>query len=154
SDLNGLEGNIAPEKVVEIIDHRKVHSAHEFPHAKVQIEPVGAAVTLIAEKFMQSKMEISKESATLMYAAIVSNTLNFKGTVTTDRDKTAADWLNRTAQLSAGFWKEMFMAKSDLAGSKLSERMKGDFAWFVIGGRKIGIAQIEMIGVRKLLVER
>ncbi|MCR4280223.1 MAG: DHH family phosphoesterase, partial [Candidatus Komeilibacteria bacterium] len=33
SDLNGLEGNIAPTKVVEIIDHRKVHSAHEFPHA-------------------------------------------------------------------------------------------------------------------------
>src|SRR3989338_2413616 len=93
SDLNGLEGKISAEKVIEIIDHRKIHEADKFSKAKAQIELVGAAATLVAEKFIQNKVDISKESATLVYGAIISNTLNFKGSVTTDRDKVAAEWL-------------------------------------------------------------
>ncbi|MFA6282432.1 MAG: DHH family phosphoesterase, partial [Candidatus Omnitrophota bacterium] len=53
SDLNGLEGHINPEKVIEIIDHRKINEADKFPGAKVQIELVGSASTLIAEKFIE-----------------------------------------------------------------------------------------------------
>jgi inorganic pyrophosphatase/exopolyphosphatase len=154
SDLNGVEGKIAPEKVIEIIDHRKVHEADKFPNAKVQIELVGAAATLVAEKFMHAGMDISKESATLLYGAIISNTLNFKGGVTTDRDREAALWLNQTAQLPEGFWRELFIAKSDLTGPKLAERIEGDFAWFVMGDKKLSIAQIEMIGAKKLIEDR
>ncbi|MEK7067574.1 MAG: DHH family phosphoesterase, partial [Patescibacteria group bacterium] len=154
SDLNGLEGKIASSKVIDIIDHRQVHEAHEFTNATVQIELVGAACTLIAEKFMQQNITISKESAILLYSAIISNTLNFKGTVTTDRDKQAARWLNQTAQLPANFWKELFIAKSDLSGTKLAERIESDFAQFTMGDKKVGIAQIEMIGAQKLVMER
>jgi len=154
SDLNGLEGKIAPEKVIEIIDHRKVHEADKFPNAKTQIELVGAAATLIAEKFIQSKIDISKESAVLLCGAIISNTLNFKGGVTTERDKEVVMWLNRFAKLPENFWKELFNAKSDLSGNKLQKHIEGDFAWFVMGGKKVGIAQIEMIGAGKLLKER
>lgn len=154
SDLNGLEGKISAEKVIEIIDHRKVHEADKFPKAKVQIELVGAAATLVAEKFIQNKVDISKESATLVYGAIISNTLNFKGNVTTDRDKVAAEWLSKVAKLPDDFWKDLFIAKSDLSGKKLAERIEGDFAWFVMGDKKVGIAQVEMIGAKKLVDER
>jgi manganese-dependent inorganic pyrophosphatase len=99
-------------------------------------------------------VEISKESAILLLGAIISNTLNFKGTVTTDRDRKAAEYLNKVARLDDNFWKELFTAKSDLSGSKLAERMRGDFAWFVIGKKKVGIAQIEIIGAEKLVTER
>jgi len=68
--------------------------------------------------------------------AIISNTLNFKGSVTTDRDKAAASWLNQVAKLPKDFWKDLFLAKSDLSGKKLSKGVKGDFAWFVMGGKK------------------
>jgi manganese-dependent inorganic pyrophosphatase len=154
SNLIGLEGKVTPEKVIEIIDHRKVHEADKFPNAKAQIEFVGSAATLVAERFIQNNIPISKESATLLYGAVISNTLNFKGTVTTDRDIEAAKWLNKTAGLEEEFWKELFIAKSDLAGENLEKRIRGDFAWFQIGGKKIGISQIEIIGVRKLLAER
>jgi manganese-dependent inorganic pyrophosphatase len=154
SDLNGLEGKIAPEKVIEIIDHRKVHEADKFPKAKAQIELVGAAATLVAEKFMQNNVSLSKESAVLLYGAIISNTLNFKGSVTTDRDRSIALWLNTIAGLPKDFWKDLFRAKSNLSQEKLAERMEGDFAWFFIGGKKIGIAQIEIMGAKKLLDER
>lgn len=154
SDLAGLEGKIAPEKVIEIIDHRKIHEAGKFVNAKAQIELVGAAATLVAEKFIEYKVEISQESATLLLGAIISNTLNFKATVTTDRDRKAAEYLNTVAKLDENFWKELFTAKSDLSGPKLAERIRGDFAWFVIGKKKMGIAQIEIIGAEKLVSDR
>ena len=154
SELSGLEGKIPAEKVIEIIDHRTINDADKFPNAKAQIELVGAAATLVAEKFIQNKADISKESATLLYGAIVSNTLNFKGSVTTERDRVAAVWLNQTAGLPESFWRELFVAKSDLSGRKLAERIESDFAWFALGGKKIGIAQIEIIGAGELIQAR
>lgn len=154
SDLIGIEGKIAPEKVIEIIDHRKVHEADKFPNAKVQIELVGSASTLVAERFINNNIEISKESAILLCGAIISNTLNFKGGVTTDRDRVAFEYLNKIAQLSPSFAKELFKSKSDLSGDKLKERILGDLAWFNMNNKKVGIAQIEIVGVRKLIENR
>lgn len=154
SDLIGVEGKITPEKVIEIIDHRKVHEAYKFPNAKAQIELVGSACTLVAERFIQNNIEMSKSSAILLCGAIISNTLNFKGSVTTDRDREAFKYLNKIAQLPEDFWKELFVAKSDLSGDKLEERIRGDFAWFEMGNKTLGIAQLEIIGADKLIAER
>lgn len=154
SDVNGLEGKVPTVKVVEMIDHRQVNDSAEFPNAKKQIELVGAAATLIAEKFMENNVSISKESAILLYGAVISNTLNFKASLTTDRDRKAAAWLNQTAQLPESFPKELFSAKSDLSGDKLAERIEGDFAWFNFGGKKLGIAQVEIVGARELAEKR
>ncbi len=155
SDLNGLEGKIAPEKVIEIIDHRKVHEADKFPNAKkIQIELVGAAATLVAEKFMEKPMAISQKSAILICAAIISNTHNFKGSVTTDRDRKAFAWLNQFAKLPENLWREMFLAKSDLSGDKLAETIRKEFTWFVMGDKKVGIAQLEVLEAKKLLEKR
>jgi inorganic pyrophosphatase/exopolyphosphatase len=154
SDLKNLEGTIEPEKVIEIIDHRAVHEAGSFPNAKVQIELVGAAATLVTERFMQGHVDISPSSAILLCGGIISNTLNFRATMTTDRDHRAYAWLNNIANLPNDFWRELFMAKSDLSGEKLAERIKGDFSQFVFGGKKLGIAQIEMIGAESLIHER
>lgn len=154
SDMKGLEGNIDPNKVVEIIDHRKVNEAHLFPNAKVQIEMVGAAATLVAEKFYNSKTEISKMSATLLYGAVVSNTLNFKATLTTERDVQMAKWLKEQAGLDDNFWKELFVAKSDLSGGKLKTRMEGEFANFEISGKRFGIVQVEIVNVEELVSGR
>lgn len=154
SDLIGTEGKITPEKVIEIIDHRKVHEADKFPNAKVQIELVGSASTLVAEKFIQNNIDISKESAILLCGAITSNTLNFKGGVTTDRDRTAFDYLNKIAQLPSDFAKELFKSKSDLSGNKLKERILGDLAWFNMGNKRVSIAQLEIVGAENLIAER
>ncbi|MCX6751699.1 MAG: DHH family phosphoesterase [Candidatus Nomurabacteria bacterium] len=154
SDLNGIEGNIELEKVIEIIDHRTIHEADKFPNAKIQIELVGSVATLITERFIQKNIEISKKSAILLLSAIISNTLNFKGGVTTERDKKAAKYLTKIAQLADNFWKELFEAKSDLSGNKLKDRILGDLAWFNIIDKKVGIAQLEIIGVKKLIEKK
>ncbi len=154
SALDGLKRKLLPGNVIEIIDHRKVHEADKFFKAKVQIELVGAAATIIVEKFMQNNVKISKESAILACGAIISNTLNFKGSNVTKRDRKAARWLNKIAKLPKSFWKEVFIAKSDLSGNKLSEQIENDFAVFILGNKKIGIAQLEIIGAKEVIDKR
>ncbi len=154
SEPQALHGHIELGKVIEVIDHRKVHRADAFPNARVQVELVGSAATLIAERFFDKQIEMSRESAVLICGAIISNTLNFKATVTTDRDRNAFARLNSIAQLGEDFWKELFLAKSDMPGGKLKERIEGDFVLFTCGEKKMGIAQIEMIGAKVLIEER
>lgn len=154
SDLAALEGYIDPAKVIEIIDHRSVHEADKFVNAKSQIELVGAAATLVAERFMNSSITPSSASAILLYSAIISNTLNFKGSVTTERDRLAATYLNNIAELPSDYWRQLFTAKSDLSGSKLEATLVGDSSTFVIGQNKLSIAQIEVMHTDKLITDR
>lgn len=154
SDLNGLEGRVSPDKVIEIIDHRQVNEVEKFPQAKVQIELVGAAATLIAEKFEQNNIQISEASAILIYSAIISNTINFKSSVTTARDRKIAAWLKKFVQAPEDYWKELFTAKSDLTGKKLAEQIEEEFGWFVLGDKRVGVAQLEIIGAEELIKQR
>lgn len=156
SDLRGLSNQIQPEKVIEVIDHRKVHEAHNFPNAKIQIELVGSAATLIAEKFHSSKITISEESAALLFSAIVSNTINFQANVTTKRDHEMADWLQTKFSLPENYIHKMFVDKSQFK-KNLKETFIDDFATFHFNNHNLGIAQLEIVNVnnfvKKNLVE-
>lgn len=155
SNLETLDKAINPQNVIEVIDHREVTDVHLFPNTKIQIELVGAAASLITEKYIKQQIDISFESAVLLYGAIISNTLNFKSNTTTERDRIAASWLNKKANLPENFTKKMFLAKSDLAGEKLKKRMEDDFVWINLdNNKKVGTAQIEMIGGKNLVDQR
>lgn len=149
-----LEGKVPLDKIIEIIDHRKVHEADKFPNAKVQIELVGSAATLIAEKFQVAEVLPSKSSAILMVSAIISNTFNFQAKVATDRDRETYEWLSPTANLPSDYPRELFLAKSDLSGNQLQNVLRDDLAIFDFGQYHAGIAQIEMIGGFELIQNR
>ncbi|MBU1754835.1 DHH family phosphoesterase [Patescibacteria group bacterium] len=156
SELRDLNNFIKPEQIIEIIDHRKFNDAEAFKNAKIQIELVGSAATLITEKFHTNNVDISVPVATMLYGAIVSNTLNFRAKVTTDRDRLMADWLNQKLGLTQEFIDEMFRAKSNMDGELLAPAIDADFAWFDFGGtgNKIGYAQLEMMGAKELVEAR
>lgn len=149
-----LEGKVPLDRVIEIVDHRKVHEADKFPNAKAQIELVGSAATLIAEKFQGSEVFPSKSSAILMVSAIISNTSNFQANVTTDRDRVVYEWLLPIANLPSSYARELFLAKSDVSGERLREVLRDDLAIFDFGQYHAGIAQIEMIGGFELIQNR
>ena len=153
SDPVDLEGKVPPKHVSEIIDHRKNNDAGKFANAKVQIEFVGAAATLIAERFFEKNILPSEKSAALLAAAIISGTSNFLG-IATDRDKSAFSRLNEIAKLPVGFAQEMFLAKSDLSGAKLVETIAADWKHSVMHGKGVGAGQIEMIGTEELIAQR
>lgn len=162
SDTRGLSKRVDPKKVIEVIDHRKINDADSFPNAIKQIEMVGSAATLIAEKFHQNGTEISLESAALLFSAIVSNTINFRANVTTDRDHKMANWCKKQFPLQEGYVHEMFSDKSKFEGS-LKDKLI--FATFNFNNRDLGIAQLEIINaedfvrnnlgeIKKILAEK
>ena len=148
SDLEGIDNSIDPKKVTQIIDHRKINDAEKFEKAKIQIELVGAAATLVAEKFIDNKIDIKEDVAPLLYGAIISNTLNFKANVTTDRDVEVASYLKEKFEFPDNFAHKMFESKSNLSGDALIDSIDKDFAFFKgwkFDGKKVGIAQLETL---------
>lgn len=127
SDVAGLADALAPALVVEVIDHRMHHRARElFPQALVQIEPVGAAATLVAERFFSAGLEPSARAALLLQAAIQSHTQQLQGSVTTERDRLMAVRLQALCPLPEGFVEAQFRARAgeileDIPGAILRE---------------------------------
>ncbi len=152
SDLRGISNKINPSRVIELIDHRKVNQADGFPNAKIQIELVGSAATLIAEKFFINKKKISSISAALLYSAIISNTVNFQANVTTNRDKTMAKWLLTQFSIPPAYIHNMFAYKSQFT-EPLIDVIDHDFATFEFSNIKIGIGQLEIVNVDQFIVQ-
>lgn len=154
SEVNGKEPRIKPEQVTEIIDHRQSNDSHMFPNAKLEIEPVGSAATLIAERYRGNDLSPTRAIAVLMHGAIISNTLNFKAKVTTLRDQSMAEWLAEFSKLPVGFVDDMFREKSDLSGNKLIDRMESEQAVFTRSGKRVTIIQLEIVDAQTLLDSR
>ena len=144
SNPESLPSQIKPEQVVEIIDHRVANEVKKFINAKIQIELVGACATLIAEKFIQNNLPISETAAILLYPAIASNTINFQGKLTTERDRNAAQWLTKQAKFPANFIHDIFAVKSNIT-KPLKDVLLEDFKAEAFNGIKIGIAQLEIV---------
>lgn len=143
SDPTSIDQKIQKEQVIEVIDHRKFHHADEFINAKQNIELVGSASTLIAEKFSQNSITPSREVAVCLYAAIVSNTIWFQADVTTQRDKDMAHFLLPYCNIPNTFIQEMFEAKSKV-DKPLQEFLFDELVFYNFWNYKVWITQIEI----------
>ncbi len=153
SDTHNVPEPHNADRVIEIIDHRKLNQADAFENAEAQIELVGAAATLVAERFRDADIMPSRDAALYLYGGILSNTQNFTGMVT-DRDKEMAAWVKDVAGAADSLAHDMFTAKSDLSGARLQEQLAGDSKVFIIQGRRVGTMQLEIINSQKLVNER
>lgn len=96
---------VAFDRVVEVIDHHMEMQEYWRSQSKVsaQIEFVGAACTLVYERWCDAGLldQMSQVSARLLIAGMLDNTLNFKASVTDQRDRDAYESLMRYAHLPA-----------------------------------------------------
>ena len=128
NELNFLPKCIKKEKIIEIIDHHvRCNWIDEFPDIKCQIEFIGAAATLVAERYKLSGEIPSREAAILMYYGIISNTMNLKIKMTNKRDIEMAEWLKSFApEINDDVTKKIFIKKSEI-GDNLEEEMEIGF---------------------------
>jgi len=153
SETLGISKKIDKKKVIEIIDHRKSNDADQFENAKVQVELVGSCATLITEKFIQVGIEPSRESAILLYLAIISNTVNFKNSVTDDRDHGAANYLRDLYKIDENLIHQMFLHKSDLSDKTIEELFVEDGYINIHAGKHFTIFQLEIVGVSEFIAQ-
>lgn len=126
--LTEIPKTIKKENIVEIIDHHNRDSWLENRNdINVQIELIGAAATLVAERFKNENIEISRKSAILLYYGIISNTMNLKIKLTNQKDIEMAKWLKQQAQeITDEITTGIFVEKSQI-GDTLREEMEVEF---------------------------
>ncbi|MFD4002009.1 DHH family phosphoesterase [Streptomyces rubiginosohelvolus] len=108
--LAQLPALLNPRQVVEVIDHHFPGDVAAFSNARVQNEAVGAAATLVAERFEAAGMLPSPSVAGLLASAIVCSTWDLKAPSTSDRDHHALDRLRTATDFPAAFAKELLAA--------------------------------------------
>lgn len=153
-NLESTEINANHEKVIEIIDHHVQCRVHIYPNAKVQRELIGACATLITERFIAEKMAPQKATAVMLYAGIISNTVNLKNKVTSTRDISASEYLKNLAQIPDDFVEKMFENKSDMSGFKLAEALRYDYYEGDFFGHIFAMSQLELVGASELVKNR
>ncbi|MFW9078855.1 DHH family phosphoesterase [Pseudomonas sp. P2757] len=105
SDYHHFDPLVLLDQVVEVIDHHPGYEEYwtEKLGTAADIRPIGAAATQVFERWVAADLlaMISESSAALLATAILDNTLNFTGQMTTPADIHAYEMLARLANLSA-----------------------------------------------------
>jgi len=133
-------------ELLEIVDHHKLAGGLSTPGPiSFTIRPYACTMTVMWEIINSEKVvEIPKEMAGIMLAAILSDTLNFTSPTTTEMDKRVADDLASMAEVEMEeLASEMFEAKSDLSGMSGKDILLSDSKIFALKGNKMRIAVLE-----------
>ncbi len=135
-------------EIVEILDHHHIGSIETRVPVRAIFDPVGSTATLVVERFRQNGMDPSRESATMLLAAVLSDTVLLNSPTATDRDRIVVQFLEQALGVDAmEFGGEMFAAGSDVTGVSAEDIVGRDAKEYQLpGGETIAIAQIEVVG--------
>ena len=128
--------NLENTQILKVIDHHKIALNTSYP-LFYRSEPVGCTETILFKLYKENNVEISKEIATLMLSAIISDTLLLKSPTTTVDDKKAVEKLAKIAEIDYNIYGlDMLKAGTDLSGFTIDEILALD------AKQKIGRAHV------------
>ena len=136
-------------KIVEIIDHHKLRL--DLPeYITYEIEEIGAAATLVADRFRKNNIPISRNSAILLYYGIMSNSFALKSSNTSQRDIEVAKWLEEQCnEISKEKIEEIFRAKS-VFKSSLKNEVEAEIP-LKCGDIRMTVGQLEIVDAEKFI---
>src|SRR4051794_29819820 len=139
---------IEEAEIVEILDHHHIGSIETRIPVKATFDPVGSTATLVVERFRREGREPKRPTATMLLAALLSDTVVLTSPTTTDRDERVVAYLEELLELDArAFGMEMFEASSDASDLGAEEIVARDAKEYTTSaGHTIAIAQFETVG--------
>ncbi len=143
SDPTYVAPFVRTSSVIELFDH---HFGHERDWdafgTKVHIEEIGACATLVYETI--AGPHANHEMLLLLYTAIISNTLNLRASVTTDRDRAALEEIEAQVSIPP-HWKETYFKEYQRAFfENTTEAVMNDTKSLDINGTAFTISQVEL----------
>jgi manganese-dependent inorganic pyrophosphatase len=135
-------------EVVEILDHHHVGDIETTSPIPATFDPVGSTATLIMERFRASGLFPERSTATMLLAALLSDTVILNSPTTTDRDRKVAGYLEEMLDLDAEeFGTEMFEASSDVSSLSAEEIVARDAKEYgTSSGDRVSVSQVETVG--------
>ncbi len=130
-------------EILEIIDHHRLGTIETMSPVFFRNQPLGCTATIIYQMYQENGVEIDEKTASLLCAAILSDTLMYRSPTCTEVDRAAAEALAAVAKLDVTeFAGEMFEAGSDLKLKSSEEIFYQDFKKFSAGNITFGVGQI------------
>jgi manganese-dependent inorganic pyrophosphatase len=140
--VNGAE----QVEILEVIDHHRLGLNTTHP-ILFRNEPVGSTSTIVADCFLRQELSIAPQTAGLLLAGIISDTLNLTSPTTTEKDAAILSMLEKIAGVNAReFTDKLFASGSVLIGKPAVQAIAADCKEYKEGGRVFSVAQIEEIG--------
>ena len=129
-------------EILEIIDHHRIGSLETSGPVYFRNQPVGCTATIVTQMYDENGVEIPPQTAGLLLAAILSDTLMFRSPTCTSVDEASARRLAKIAGVDINeFANEMFEAGEKLDGKTAEEVFLQDFKVFMCGDIRFGVAQ-------------
>ncbi len=156
SDVAQGPAGIADANIVAIVDHHKLGDTTTNDPILINCQPVGCTCTVLNEMFMLNKVDIPKDIAGAMCAAILSDTVNFKSPTCTDKDKAAVADLKAIAGITDtdALFMDMLTAKSSVDGVPAQDLLFRDYKDFDMNGKKVGVGQLELASLDQVAAIR
>lgn len=134
--------NIENANVQKVVDHHALNFSVSTP-IYYRAEPVGCTSTVLYKMYKENDVEITKNIATMMLSAIISDTLLFKSPTCTPEDKKVAEKLAEIAGVNCEVYgTELLKAGTDLSDYTPEQIINIDSKLFEKDGKKFKIAQI------------
>ena len=146
-----LPDDLPSDIVMRIIDHHPGGSPQSYARADIQNEIVGAAATLVAERFVERGVEVPSNVAVLLQCAIMSNTLEFRAPATSPRDRHAYEWLARIRQVDVAVLEGMRRTRREKMTLGTGALLESDAKIFETLHGSVIVAQVEAPGALELL---
>lgn len=145
-----LEG-IENAEVVGIVDHHRIADVSTAQPATFICLPWGSSCTVIARLFEIAGIEPSKEQATCLLSAMMTDTVMLKSPTTTDTDRRIADKLGKMiGRDPVEFGAEVFRSRG-ADGFTPAQMVSRDIKRFDIGGKAVYIGQYETVNKEPVL---
>lgn len=145
--IDGIEN----AEICEIIDHHRLGALQTMSPVYFRNQPVGCTATIIYQMYQENGIEITKEIAGILCAAILSDTLLFRSPTCTPFDEMTARALATMAEIDLEkFAMEMFAAGSNLRDKTSEELFNQDYKTFQVEKLGIGISQISSVNQEEL----
>lgn len=146
---------IEEAKIVEIVDHHRLGGLETSEPIFIRHEPVGSTATIVANMHWHRNIDISLQSAGLLLAAIISDTVLFKSPTTTAKDRDTAQKLAQITGLDIQeFGMGMLQAGSVIDKLSPSDIVTTDLKEFQIGEYHVVISQISVMDPEAVLKQQ
>ncbi|MFO7982120.1 MAG: putative manganese-dependent inorganic diphosphatase [Desulfuromonadales bacterium] len=138
-------------EILEVVDHHRLGNPHTDHPIRFIVQPLGSTCTLIASLYQQAGLQPDRQTAGLLLAGLLSDTVILKSPTTTDTDRDIAPWLGELAGLDPlDFGGRMFAAGSALeAYGSPKDVILSDFKEYEAGDVAFGIGQVEVVGFQE-----
>ena len=134
-------------QVVEILDHHHIGDIETNIPIPAVFDPVGSTSTLIVERFKASGLRPERSTATMLLAAVLSDTVILNSPTTTERDRDVVRYLEEMLDVDAeAFGMEMFEASSDVSDVSAEEIVNRDAKEYGTASGKMSVSQVETVG--------